>query len=271
MPPRGGEGKIIRLASGAAPDKSVLMKWMRLLVAIGVSVAFFGSLCQLSAADPAKIRVLVITGGHDFEQPQFFKLFQDNAEISYVAVEHPKAQAWFKKDAAKGFDVIVAYDMHQEISDEAKADFLALLKEGKGLVVLHHAIASYQQWPDYANIIGARYYLDKTVVNGVEKPASIWQHDVKIAVQVADKAHPITKGVSDFQIHDETYKLFDVSPEVHPLLTTKEPLSNPVIGWCKTHGPARVVYFQGGHDHFAYENPNFQTLLRQAIRWAAQR
>mgnify|MGYP000415292203 CR=1 FL=1 len=51
---------------------------------------------------------------------------------------------------------------------DAKQDFLARLKEGKGLVVMHHAIASYQKWPEYAKIIGAKYYLEKTTVNGVE-------------------------------------------------------------------------------------------------------
>jgi len=37
------------------------------------------------------------------------------------------------------------------------------------------------------------------------------------------------------------------------------------------YGPARVVYLQSGHDHFAYENPNYQKLVRQAIWWAAHR
>jgi hypothetical protein len=176
-----------------------------------------------------------------------------------------------KADAAEKYDVVVAYDMHQEITEDAKANFLARLKDGKGLVVMHHAIASYQAWPEYEKIIGAKYYLAKTNVNGVEKARSVYQHDVQIAVRVADRSHPITAGIQDFVIHDETYKLFDVAPEVHPLLTTTEPLSNDVIAWCKTYGSSRVVYIQCGHDHYAYENPNFQRLLRQAIQWAAKR
>jgi hypothetical protein len=28
---------------------------------------------------------------------------------------------------------------------------------------------------------------------------------------------------------------------------------------------------QSGHDHFAYENPNYQRLLRQAIQWTAHK
>lgn len=232
------------------------------------------SLISLMAADTSarladKIRVLVITGGHDFEQEPFFKLFKDNSDISYRAVEHPNAQALLKADAAKDFDVLVLYDMHQEITDEAKADFLARLKEGKGLVVLHHAIADYQQWPEYAKIIGARYYLEKTVVHGVEKPRSAYKHGLHFTIHVADGKHPVTRGVKDFEIHDETYNLFDVAKDCHVLLTTDEPESNKVIGWAKTYGRARIVYLQSGHDHFAYENPSYQQILKQAIRWTA--
>ena len=99
-----------------------------------------------------------------------------------------------KAEAAKGYDVLVLYDMHQEITEEAKADFLARLKEGTGLVVLHHAIASYQKWPEYARIIGARYYLEPTVVDGVNKPRSLYQHGVQIKMHVADPQHPCRQG-----------------------------------------------------------------------------
>ncbi len=251
------------------------MKTLRQFFALG-----FGSLILLSlpllAADSApssaaKVRVLVVTGGHDFEKEPFFQVFKDNPEITFKAVEHPHAQALFKADAAKAYDVLVFYDMHQEITDEAKADLVARLKDGKGLVVLHHAIADYQKWPEYEKIIGAKYYLEKTVVNGVEKARSAYKHGMHFTLHVVDPAHPVTKGVKDYEIHDETYKWFDVAEGVHPLLTTDEPESNHVVAWAKTYENARVVYMQSGHDHFAYENPNFRQVLRQAIVWTANR
>lgn len=225
----------------------------------------------LAAAGPAPVRVLLITGGHDFEREPFFKVFQDNPGITFEAVEHPQAQARWKADAARQYDVIVLYDMWQPITDEAKADFLARLKEGKGLVALHHCLASYQDWPAYAEIIGGKYRLAKTVVNGVEKPGSTYRHDVDFTVRIADPRHPVTRGLKDFAIHDETYGGFDVSPRSHVLLTTDAPTSGPAIGWAKTYGKARVVYLQLGHDHQAYENSNYRKLVAQAIRWTARR
>jgi len=218
-----------------------------------------------------KIRVLVFTGGHEFEHEPFFKLFKGNPDITYRAAEHPQAHVLLSAEAASRFDVLVLYDMHQGISEKAKADFLARLNEGKGLVVLHHAIADYQKWPEYGKIIGARYYLEKTVVEGVEKPRSVYQHDLHFTIHVVDPLHPVTMGMKDFEIHDETYNLFDVAKDCHPLLTTEEPKSNKIIGWAKTYGTARVVYLQSGHDHFAYENPNYQRILAQAIKWTAKR
>ncbi len=250
--------------------KSIRVILTSVLVSVlAFSLLVFGADSSKGSSD--KIRVLVVTGGHDFEREPFFKLFKDKPDITYQAVEHPHAHALLKAEAAKQYDVLVLYDMTQEITDEAKADFVGRLKDGKGLVMLHHAIASYQQWPEYAKIIGARYYLQKTVVDGVEKPRSAYKHGMNFKIHLADPQHPVTRGLKDYDIHDETYKWFDVSPECHPLLTTDEPESNKVIGWVKTYEGARVFYMQSGHDHFAYENPNFQQILRQAIRWTARK
>lgn len=238
-----------------------------LIFAIGL---FFRT--SAHAEEPSnKIRVLIISGGHAFEHDAFFKLFQDNPDITFKAAEHPNAHALLRPASAKEFDVLVSYDFWQPISEEAKGDFVDWLKQGKGLLVLHHAIASYQEWPEYRKIIGARYYLKKMVVDGVEKPRSAFQHGMHFRIHVADTDHPVTRGVKDFDMHDEVYKWFDVAKESHPLLTTDEPESNKIIGWSKTYEAARLVYLQSGHDHFAYENPNYQQLVKQAIRWVAKK
>jgi uncharacterized protein len=246
----------------------------RFLLLIGAALA----LCSFSFAGE-KTRVLLVTGGHPFERPQFFKMFEDNANITFQAVEHPDPKTQpnaadpfyplLKAEAAKSYDVIVCYDMWQKITDEAKADFLKLLQEGKGLVVLHHAIANYQDWAEYPKIFGARYYLKPTMVDGVEKPRSLWKHGVTFPVKVLDGAHPVAQGIKDFEIIDETYKGYDVRPEVKPLLTTTEETSSPVVGWTHSYGKSRVAFFQLGHDHFAYENPNYRRLVAQAIEWTA--
>jgi type 1 glutamine amidotransferase len=240
-----------------------------LLVAWVVGFANVGWAGDAPPAAGAKTRVLIVTGGHDFEQEPFLAMFKANPQIVFEAVEHPKAHARLGAEAARGYDVLVLYDMWQPISPEAKADFLARIKEGKGLVALHHCLASYQAWPEYQRIVGGKYHLEKRTQAGLEKPASTYKHDVDFQVRIAAPDHPVTRGLKDFAIHDETYGLLEVDPGSRVLLKTDEPTSNPVIGWAREEGRARAVYLQLGHDHVAYENPNYRQLLAQAIRWAA--
>ena len=249
------------------------MKTTHLLqTAILLFSGFFPCLPAQAADHPqaGRTRVLVVTGGHGFESEPFLQMFKDNPDITFKAVEHPQAQALFKAEAAQAYDVVVLYDMWQQIDDTTKADFTKLVASGMGVVALHHCLASYQDWPEYRKIIGGFYYLKPQTVDGSEKPASVYQEGLDLKVKVADPAHPVTAGVSaEFAIHDESYGKFDLLPDSHPLLTTDEPSSDKVIGWCRTYGKARVVYLQGGHDHFAYANPEFRKLLANAIRWTA--
>jgi uncharacterized protein len=247
---------------------SKLLSTLCRLAAVAMTTTFLAT-PGARAAETPRIRVLLVTGGHSFEHEPFFQLFKDNPEISFAAVEQPKAQASFAADAAARYDVIVLYDHWQQITPEARTNFLARLRDGKGLVALHHSLVDYQDWPEFARIIGGKYWLQKHMENGVEKPGSTYLHDVDMPVKIADPTHPITQGVKDFVVHDETYGQFEVSPDVHPLLTTTAPTSGPVIGWTRSYGPARVAYIELGHDHQAYENPNYRKLVAQAIRWAA--
>jgi type 1 glutamine amidotransferase len=214
---------------------------------------------------------LLVHGGHDFETNQFLQVFKDNPEVTFTVVQHPQAQAWFKPGKANEYDVLVFYDMWQNISDEAKTDLVRLIKGGKPLVALHHSLCSFQKWDEYANIIGGRYHLAKWHDHGVEKQPSTYKHDMNFTVHVADPNHPVTRGLKDFPIRDEAYGGTEVKPESHLLLTTDEPTNSPHLAWTHQYSAGRVVYIQLGHDHQAYENPNYRKLVAQAIRWACNR
>jgi type 1 glutamine amidotransferase len=239
------------------------------LLASLAALTFVLPFAPLSAAEP--IRALLVTGGHEYETNQFQELFKTIPNLTVNPVSHPQAQAWFAKDKAADYDIIVLYDMWQDIADDAKANFAARIREGKGLVALHHCLGSYQKWDEYVRIIGGRYHLDKHVENGVQKPGSTYKHDVTFNVRVANHQHPVTQGLEGFEIHDETYGGFEVKPDVDVLLTTQEPTSGPNLAWAKRYGEAKVVYIQLGHDHLAWENPGYKRLLTQAIHWTAGR
>ena len=150
--------------------------------------------------------MLIVTGGHGFDPPKFFKLFDDNPEISYTsAKETDKAEAWDRDDLLS-YDVILLYDFQRELNDSQKAKFLSLFDKGVGLIVLHHALLSYQNWPEYERIAGGKYLLDNETVDGKVYPASTYKGDVDIDVKVVDKQHPVTAGLDDFILRDEIYR-----------------------------------------------------------------
>ena len=216
----------------------------------------------------APVRVLLITGGHDFHN-SLDAYMQSLPGIVVTHVKHPNALSMLRSENRSLYDVVLLYDTYNTTSDQEKKDFADCFREGKGLVVWHHATASYRDWPEYQEIIGGRYYfIPWTDSKGVSHPPSTYKHDVQFRVKVADKKHPVTKGLKDFDILDETYGIFCVNPDVHVLLTTEETTSTPSIAWTKRYGKSKVVTILLGHDQHAWNNPNHKKLLTQAIHWA---
>jgi type 1 glutamine amidotransferase len=220
-----------------------------------------------SQAATKATRVLLITGGHAYDTNEFHALFAANSSIQVTHVIHPEAQAWFRPGKAANFDVIVAYDMWKTISDNARTNLLQFVRQGKGLLALHHSLASFPDWPEYSNLIGGQYHDTPWKLNGRDMPPSTYEHDMEVEVEIVDPHHPVTQGLRNFTIHDEVYGGFEVKPDAQPLLRTSHPKSGPVLAWHRQEGAGRVVYLQLGHDHQAYAHPAFQQLISQAINY----
>jgi len=56
---------------------------------------------------------------------------------------------------------------------------------------------------------------------------------------------------------------------VRVLLTTDCPKNDPQVAWVTQYGNSRVFYFMLGHDHVAWQNPNYSEILLRGIRWTA--
>ena len=226
--------------------------------------------CLLSAINPSSrpIRILVITGGHAYKVEQFNQMLSSlGPDITYQIAELPGAYDMFRPENRNKYDVLVFYHMWQTITEEQAKLFADCIKQGKPVVALHHSICAYDDWPEYWNIIGGKYFHKPTTINGREYPACSYIHDLRFTVRNVNPRHPVTKGVPDFEIFDETYKGYYVEDGVTPLLTTAEPSSTPTIGWAKKYGKSRIVVLQSGHDAPTFGNTSFRQLLKQAIFW----
>ena len=233
---------------------------------------FFSINLLFSAPRSKPIRILVITGGHNYKVEQFNDMLASlGPSITWQVTELPGAFEMFLPENRSKYDVLVFYHMWQKISNEQAKIFAECIKSGKPVVALHHSICAFDDWPEYWNIIGGKYFHKETTFKGkVYQPCS-YIHDLHFNVKNVNPKHPVTKGIQDFKIFDETYKGYYVADDVTPLLTTDEPSSTPTIGWAKKYGKSRIVVLQSGHDAPTFENQIFRQLLKQSIIWVSRK
>ena len=254
------------------------------------------------------LNVLVVAKGHPYERDPFMAVFDALPGIACTLVEQPAAQRLMNPDGMKGLDVLVLYDMPgldfsapvppgYVVPDEAfKAGFLALLDQGKGVVALHHAIAGWPAWPEYAELLGGAFLYRSGLLRGVHRPDSGYRHDVAHRVQVLKADHPVVAGVTaSFPLTDELYLGEVFEDSLIPLLASdgsftrdnfysaaqavsgrmfsnegwEHPEGSNLIGWAKRARRSPLVYLQPGDGPATYADPNYRRLIENAIRWAA--
>jgi type 1 glutamine amidotransferase len=242
-----------------------------LILALAVAAVAAGPVFAQQQAEQGKIRVLLTSGGHGFQAEPFYAAFDAMPDVEYTKAELPKEAGLLKPGLEKDFDCIVMYDMVPAIKPDQQQAFVKLLEKGIGVVSLHHNLGAHRDWDEFRKIIGGKFCLKDQVIDGEEYKKTPWSHGEQLKVTVVDKEHPITKGVKDFEIHDETYGKYYTAPGIHVLLKTDHPKNNPDLAWTTSYGKSRVVYLMLGHDAHAYKNPNFRKLVHQSIRWAAGR
>jgi type 1 glutamine amidotransferase len=251
-------------------------------------------------------RVLVVTGGHPFEEEPYLATFDALPGIDWQHAPVPGAREYFVPERAGEFDAIVCYDMQGfefrkpdppkllEPPDDYAEGFRRMLEAGQGIVFLHHAMTAWPTWPLWAEVVGGRWQYLPGELDGRQWPASGYTKEISHHVSCIDPSHPVCAGVEGgFDIVDEVYLNpiledrivplfrtdFDMSPEffysgelgARGRLWEKDGWTHPrgsgVIGWVKTAGASPIVYFQPGHGPAAYANPGFRRVLTNAIAW----
>ena len=239
---------------------------MRILLAAALfSIAVFPVLAQ--EAKPT-LNILIVTGGHDYDVPNFYKMFDEMPNVRYDKATLPKDMDMLAPGLEKKYDLLLTYDMNNfSVSNEQREKYAKLIESGMPLVVMHHSICGYDNWSPYWNMIGGKYLHKLTEIDGKSYPASSYKHDIDIKVEIADKTHPITRGVENFIIRDEGYKNLYIREGVHVLLKTEHPDATAELAWTTRHGKSAVFVIALGHDKYAYENPYLRKILLQGIEW----
>lgn len=158
-------------------------------------------------------------------------------------------------------DVLVMYAADAgSIHDAERERLEAYLGRGGGIVVLHDAVC------------GDDPHWFKSVVGGAwEHGHSKWQNGL-LGLYFADREHPITRGVSNFDFDDEIYWDLHLDPDAQVLASSfHTPFDvQPQMWVFEKEGYRSFVSLQG-HYHRTFSNPAWRTLVLRGIAWAGRR
>ncbi|HSH15454.1 MAG TPA: ThuA domain-containing protein, partial [Verrucomicrobiae bacterium] len=151
---------------------------------------------------------------------------------------------------------------NHELPASARQAILDHVAAGKGVVLLHAGIwYNWRDWPEY----------NRELCGGGSRG-----HDRlgPFTVHVTEAGHPVMKGVpASFEIVDEHY-WFEPDPKGTPIKVlatarSKQKDKDYPMVFVVEHPKARIVAIALGHDDKAHNLPAYQTLLRNAVAWAA--
>ncbi len=254
-----------------------------------------------------KLNVLVAAKGHPYQRDAFMAMFDEMESVASTLVEQPAAALLMNPEAMRGFDALVLYDMpgldfraphgpaFVEPDAAFKRGFLRLLDEGKGIVALHHAIAGWPAWEDYAELLGGRFLYKPGVLRGAPRMDSGYRHEVTHEIAAVAR-HPVLDGVPErFTLKDELYLSEVFEDSVTPLLRSDyafeqdnfysaaqavagkmfsnegwaHPPGSNLVGWVKRARNSPLVYLQFGDGPETYGDVQYRRLLANAIGWVA--
>jgi len=226
--------------------------------------------CSRGQAQPKRVLYVTYSAGYRHDSiPASIEVMQQiasaNGALEVVASED---LSLISAAGLKDFDALFFFTSGElPIGDSQKQDLLDFVRSGKGFGGVHSATDTFYTWPDYGDLIGARF-------NGHP-----WVQNVRIDIE--DPDHPSVYDLKpSFSIMDEIYQFRDFSRERDRVLMTLDTKSvdlttpgvNPgtddfPLAWCRNYGSGRVLYVALGHFESTWRDQRFQKLLLQSLLW----
>ena len=155
------------------------------------------------------------------------------------------------------------------MSDEQKADLVKFVRDdGKGLVVGHAAGVAFTNWPEFGDLVGG--YMDsefnanaRVVVEDPSFPgANAWGGP---AFQFNDQ-HPVFKAPYD---RSKVHVIMRLDPaSLDPKDRARRADGDFAVVWARQFGKGRVYNVGWGHPDATWDDPHFQTMMLEGIKWA---
>ncbi|MBV9865153.1 MAG: ThuA domain-containing protein [Abitibacteriaceae bacterium] len=214
-------------------------------------------------------KALIVQGGWEGHEPkQLAEVFKKALEESDFSVEVSDTLDAFVQQDLTALDLIVPIWTMGQITGAQVQPVLAAVAGGVGLAGCHGGMCdAFRENTDWQFMTGGQW---------VAHPGN---DGVRYIVRVTQEEHPITRGVTPFEVSSEQYYMH-VDPAVKVLATTRFPIADgphlrngevdmPVI-WTKMWGNGRVFYNSLGHRAAMMAEEPTYTIMKRGFVWAAE-
>ncbi|MFC5818186.1 ThuA domain-containing protein [Nonomuraea harbinensis] len=231
----------------------------------------------------ANRKALVVRGGWEGHAPvaatDLFVPFLEahDFEVHLAGSPEPYADAAFMA----GVDLVVQCYTMGTIEPGELAGLRAAIESGTGMAGWHGGIAdSFRNSSDYLHLIGGQFAChpgkDPAEPHESAEAHNFVPYTVNLLPEAA--AHPITEGLTDFDLVTEQYwvltddyidVLATTTQQVRPWDPWHREVTSPAI-WTRSWGAGRVFVTTPGHSLDVLRNDTVRTIIERGMLWAAR-
>jgi type 1 glutamine amidotransferase len=225
---------------------------------------------------------LVVRGGWDGHQPveatELFIPYLEKHGYDIRVEESPKIYA--DADYLAGVDLIMQCVTMSTIEKDELKGLRTAVGNGTGLAGWHGGIAdSYRNSADYLHLIGGQFACHPGK-HPDERTGERSDNYVPYTVNMLPAAagHPITRGISDFNLVTEQYWVL-TDDYIDVLATTTQAVrdwdpwhrdvTSPAI-WTRQWGAGRIFVCTPGHQVEVLRDKNVRTVIERGMLWASR-
>ena len=219
-------------------------------------------------------RVLILTGNGNLPTyregyPPWIHEFQNEKVIDILRntaiVDTTQDLSVLTADRLSAYDLVISNSIFLEPNAgqlKALYDFVA---NGKSYFTIHCGLLSLLNWDRYEEFIGGIFIGGPSTVpprfRVVTSNVEFWGYQYSFRKNKDE--HPVSKVVDDFETKDELYYFQPSTPDFHVIARAE----NLPIMWWHPVGKGKVMTLTLGHDLEAKNNPGYQQLLQNGVKW----